>query len=223
MPIRVVRAMDGAAEAGAEPTGHVRFKRGLAGDLCRSAQPGDSGHHRLGPADIHLLHGRKMVREQISHKTMMAQGTIVGGSFNPAAQRAKFLGQMSQFIPGLCSEEDRTRLGTLAGVAQPICPKKQGGYTDTASYQANRCIYRCHLESMTKRSDETQLLPRPETGEQSGALANYPEEELDLIRSDTTVDGKRAAQEWVKRGAAGYHHKLARPGGGGDQGSRKGQ
>lgn len=76
---------------------------------------------------------------------------------------------------------------------------------------------------MTKRSDETQLLPRPKIDEQSSAPANDPEEELELIRSDAAMNGKRAAQEWIKGRTAGCHHKLARLGRGGDQGSRKGQ
>ncbi len=132
----------------------------------------------------------KMGCKQIGDQTMVTQGTVVGGCFYAAAKGLELGGDLRQFFAG--SRTEKNRAGLVAAVPS-ISEKEQGGNADATADKANR-ICRHGSKSSPQRPDETECLSRTQLREQSCTPTDYLEQQLNLLRSDAPVNGKRAAE-----------------------------
>lgn len=196
--------MNGAAETGAQTAGHVGFQGSLAGNSVGLTEAGDCCHHRLWTADKALFHPGQVWGQQVGDQAVDTQGAIVGGGFNLASELFKFPDQLVQLSPGPGAEQNSA---LPASGSQLVGEEQEWRDSDAAANQADG-IFSADAEPSAQRPNKAERLAGFQFGKQAGAPTDHPEEELDLVRVEPTVNGEGAAQQGIEAWTAGGHDKL---------------
>jgi hypothetical protein len=137
-----------------------------------------------------------------------SQRTIIGGQADACPHLFKFLTELTDIISCLSTKKDMQGLVLRMPSIGLLHQKKEWRNANTASDQTTDFIG-VQGKAFPKWTEQITAFSRLEVGQQFGSLADNLDQQMKGPVTETTVDGKRTAQERIKGGATGCHDKLS--------------